>query len=242
MNDTSIILKNVSVQYPLNQPKHFSEYFKKRNLKTTQINALSNVNLTIKKGERVGLIGSNGAGKSTILKVMAQIYRPTQGQCQTIGNICPLFELATGFETELSGWNNIYIRAMLLGMPKSQIKQKVQEIADFTELGKYLDFPVRTYSSGMFIRLAFAVSTALDPEVLLLDEVIGAGDASFYLKAQKRLDEFIGSGQIIVLSTHAPDLLERFCDRTIWLAKGSVVMDGPTEEVWRAYEKASSCQ
>jgi len=240
MNNTSIILKNVTVQYPMNQPRHISEYFSKRKLKTTQVNALSNVNLSINKGERVGLIGLNGAGKSTILKVMAQIYRPTQGHCQTVGQICPLFELATGFEMELSGWNNIYIRAMLLGMPRNQIKEKVLEIADFTELGHFLDLPVRTYSSGMFVRLAFAVSTAINPEILLLDEVIGAGDAAFAHKAQARLDEFIGSGHIIVLSSHAPDLLEKFCDRTIWLEHGVVKMDGTTEDVWRAYEKQSN--
>jgi ABC-type polysaccharide/polyol phosphate transport system ATPase subunit len=233
---SSIILQNVNVDYPLNQPKQLKDYFIKKE-PAKAVRALSGVNLQINKGERVGLIGLNGAGKSTILKVMAKIYHPTEGICQTTGHVCPLFELATGFEMEQSGWANIYIRAMLLGMPRDQIKEKMHEIAAFTELGHFLNYPVRTYSSGMFIRLAFAVSTAIDPDILLLDEVIGAGDMAFTQKAQMRMNEFIEKGQIIVLSSHAPDLLKKFCSRTIWLNKGTIMMDGPTAEVWDAYTR-----
>lgn len=230
----SILLKNASVHYPLKQPKHFKDWF---STKTTTVNALSKINLSIQQGERVGLIGLNGAGKSTLLKVMAQIYRPTSGYCQTQGKICPLFEFATGFEMDMSGWNNIRIRGMLLGMSRTEIKEKIQDIANFTELGHFLDYPVRTYSSGMFIRLAFAVSTAVNPEILLLDEVIGAGDVSFAKKAQQRINEFIAKGQIMVFSSHAPNLIEKFCERTIWLHKGKIMGDGPTPLVWKEYQQ-----
>lgn len=233
-----ITLDSVSVQYPLNQPKHFSEYFSKKRVKTKQIQALNNLSFEINQGERVGLIGFNGAGKSTLLRVMAQIYKPTQGQCRTIGRISPLFELATGFEMELNGWNNIRIRAMLLGMNREEIENKIQEIAEFTGLKQHLDNPVRTYSLGMYLRLAFAVSTAIEPEVLLLDEIVSAGDVTFSQKAEKRLHSLMNNGHIVVVSTHSPELLYKFCNRTIWLHQGQLKMDGPTKKVWKAYTQA----
>lgn len=238
MMTADITLNSVCVRYTINQPKNFSEYFSKKKPTANEVQALTNINLRIKTGERVGLIGSNGAGKSTLLKVMAQIYRPTSGRCRTTGRISPLFELATGFEFELTGWSNIRIRAMLLGMQRHQIEDKIQEIAEFTDLGHYLDYPVRTYSAGMFLRLAFAVSTAIEPEILLLDEIVGAGDAAFAQKAQQRMDSLMNQGHIVVLSSHSGDLLKRFCERTLWLEKGILRMDGPTDEVLEAYQES----
>jgi len=226
---------NVSVDYLINHTQKISEIFKKNLPKPNKIRALDNINLKINSGERVGLIGKNGAGKSTILKVMANIYKPTEGICNIQGKVSPLFELATGFEMELDGWSNIRIRALLLGMQKKEVDNLIQDIADFSELGEYLNYPVRTYSSGMFIRLAFAVSTAIQPEILLLDEIIGAGDASFAQKAQKRMESFMDNSQILVLTSHATDLLKRFCTRTIWLDKGQIRFDGPTDEAVDAY-------
>jgi len=237
MKDFSITLQSASVEYPINQPTRLKDFLSRRPAVYT-IKALSNINLVIQKGERVGLIGHNGAGKSTLLKLIAKIYQPTQGVCRTIGHVCPLFEFATGFEMDMTGWENIRIRAMLLGMSRREIKDKIQEIAEFTELGHFLNYPVRTYSSGMFIRLAFAISTSITPEILLLDEIIGAGDASFSNKARKRTEEFMEKGRILILSTHSPSLLKEFCERTIWLKKGNVEMDGPTDEVWEAYIKS----
>lgn len=230
---SSIQLHNVSVDYPLNAKKSIKEIFTKQQPLT--IKALSNITVTINQGERVGLIGFNGAGKSTLLKIMAKIYHPTQGKSSITGKICPLFEFATGFEMDLDGWTNIKIRAKLLGMSNQEIKMKLPEIAEFTGLGKFLDYPVRSYSSGMFIRLAFATSTAITPDILLLDEVVGAGDITFTQKAATRMAHFMDTGQILVFATHAPDLLKKFCERTLWLHKGSIQMDGPTEEVWNAY-------
>ncbi|QXI14727.1 ABC transporter ATP-binding protein [Pseudomonas zeae] len=201
------------------------------------MNALSNVNLSITRGERVGLIGLNGAGKSTLLKVMARIYPTTSGSAQTSGHVCPMFEFATGFEMNQSGWDNIKIRALLLGLKPREIKDKMQEIAEFSELGEFLNYPVRTYSAGMFIRLAFSVSTAINPEVLLLDEVMGAGDINFAHKAQERMKKFMTQGKILVFSSHSPDLVSDFCERTIWLEKGKIRMDGKTDQVLKAYSE-----
>jgi ABC-type polysaccharide/polyol phosphate transport system ATPase subunit len=200
-----------------------------------RVAALKDINLEIQHGERVGLMGLNGAGKSTLLKVLAGIYPPTAGRVERRGHICPMFEFATGFEMNQSGWDNIRIRGLLLGMSPDEIESKLHEIAEFTELGEFLSYPVRTYSSGMFIRLAFAVSTSINPEILLLDEVMGAGDIQFAEKAKKRMFEFMEQGKILVFSSHNAELLGTFCERTIWLNKGQIVADGPTGEVTEQY-------
>ncbi len=202
------------------------------------VHGLKNVTLEIKPGERVGLIGLNGAGKSTLLKVMAGIYPPTSGEAKTDGHVCPMFEFATGFEMNRSGWDNIRIRAMLLGMQPQEIDAKLPEIAAFTELGDRLNYPVRTYSAGMFIRLAFSVSTAINPEILLLDEVMGAGDMGFTEKAGARMREFMEQGKVLVFSSHSMELLRQYCGRTIWLEKGEVRMDGESEKVTRLYAES----
>jgi ABC-type polysaccharide/polyol phosphate transport system ATPase subunit len=202
------------------------------------VHGLKNVTLEVKSGERVGLIGLNGAGKSTILKVMAGIYPPTTGVANTVGHVCPMFEFATGFEMNRSGWDNIRIRAMLLGMQPQEIDAKMLEIAAFSELGDRLNYPVRTYSAGMFIRLAFSVSTAINPEILLLDEVMGAGDMGFTEKAGIRMREFMEQGSILVFSSHSMELVRQYCERTIWLESGVVRMDGDTSTVTRLYSES----
>ncbi|HAO39743.1 MAG TPA: ABC transporter ATP-binding protein [Afipia sp.] len=201
------------------------------------VEALRNLDLSIGHGERVGLIGLNGAGKSTLLKVMAKIYPPTSGVATIRGHVCPMFEFATGFEMNQSGRDNIRIRGLLLGMSPAEIEEKLPEIAAFTELGEFLDYPVRTYSTGMFVRLAFAVSTSVNPEILLIDEVMGAGDIKFADKAKQRMFEFMEQGKILVFASHAPDLLRSFCKRSIWLESGSIRMDGDTDEVLDSYSR-----
>ncbi|WP_026331952.1 ABC transporter ATP-binding protein [Pseudomonas mandelii] len=243
MSDISIVLRDASVVFTgqtdfVGRVKN--ALLRRPATSNTQeytINALSNVNLSVARGERVGLIGLNGAGKSTLLKVMARIYPTTAGTAQTNGHVCPMFEFATGFEMNQSGWDNIKIRALLLGLKPREIKAKMQEIAEFSELGDFLNYPVRTYSAGMFIRLAFSVSTAINPEVLLLDEVMGAGDINFAHKAQERMKKFMTQGKILVFSSHSPDLVSDFCERTIWLEKGKVRMDGETDQVLKAYSE-----
>ncbi|MBZ9709916.1 ABC transporter ATP-binding protein [Mesorhizobium sp. ESP7-2] len=205
---------------------------------TYNVLALEEVTIAIGQGERVGLIGLNGAGKSTLLKVMAGIYMPTSGIAETEGHVCPMFEFATGFEMHQTGRDNIRIRGLLLGMTPEEIEAKLPEIEDFTELGEFLEYPVRTYSAGMFIRLAFAVSTSINPEILLIDEVMGAGDLRFAKKAKRRMFEFMEQGKILVFSSHNFDLLKSFCSRTIWLEKGRVIMDGRTDDVIAKYESS----
>ncbi|WP_434629336.1 ABC transporter ATP-binding protein [Pseudomonas sp. Z1-29] len=247
MTHASLVLKNVDITFEgaLSSEEGLKSWVKRKLLTRKaatatnyRIAALQDINLEINHGERVGLIGLNGAGKSTLLKVMADIYPPTSGTVLIKGHVCPMFEFATGFEMNQSGWDNIRIRGLLLGMSPEAIEEKLPEIAKFTELGDFLDYPVRTYSSGMFIRLAFAVSTSINPEILLIDEVMGAGDISFAEKAKRRMFEFMEQGKILVFTTHNFSLLNDFCNRTIWLHKGQIVADGPTDEIVKRYNEA----
>lgn len=207
-----------------------------RHTEQRTVKALQDVSITIAAGERVGLIGHNGAGKSTLLKVMAGIYPPKRGAVAVDGHVCPLFEFVTGFEMEATGWENIRTRALLLGMSPREIDRKIDSIAAFSNLGEFLDIPVRHYSSGMFVRLAFATSTAVDPQILLLDEVMAAGDAVFINSARQRMNDLMLRASVVVFASHSLDVLPSFCDRTILLQKGRVIADGPTAEVVRLYE------
>jgi ABC-type polysaccharide/polyol phosphate transport system ATPase subunit len=206
------------------------------------VHALQGITLSIRSGERVGLIGHNGAGKSSLLKVMAGIYPPQRGTVITDGHICPLFEFVTGFEMEATGWENIRTRALLLGMSPREIDQKIDGIAAFSNLGEFLDIPVRHYSTGMFVRLAFATSTAVDPQILLLDEVMAAGDAAFIDSARQRMNELMERASIVVFASHSLDVLPTFCDRTVLLNHGRIVADGPTADVVRLYAETESAR
>lgn len=217
-----------------------SRGFRRRRTVPRVVRALQDMTLSVRSGDRVGLIGHNGAGKSSLLKVMAGIYPPQRGQVVTEGHICPLFEFVTGFEMEATGWENIRTRALLLGMSPKEIDQKIDGIAAFSNLGEFLDIPVRHYSTGMFVRLAFATSTAVDPQILLLDEVMAAGDAAFIDSARRRMDELMERASIVVFASHSLDVLPTFCDRTILLNHGRIVADGPTADVVRLYTEGES--
>jgi ABC-type polysaccharide/polyol phosphate transport system ATPase subunit len=205
--------------------------------KPVGVTALRDVKIKLEHGERVGIIGYNGAGKTTLLKVMCGIYAPSAGSVVVEGDIACLFELATGFEMEASGWENILTRGLLLGLSRAEIRERMRDIADFTELGAALDRPVKTYSAGMFVRLGFAVSTAISPDVLLLDEVIAAGDQRFHEKARRRLEGMVERASILVLVSHSMETVREMCGRVIWLNEGSVRLDGPAREVTEAYER-----
>ena len=212
---------------------------RRQRVEARTVKALKDLSLTIKSGERVGIIGHNGAGKSTLLKVLAGIYPPQRGRVTIDGHVCPLFEFVTGFEMEATGWENIRTRALLLGMSPKEIEKKIDGIAAFSSLGEFLDIPVRHYSSGMFVRLAFATSTAVDPQILLLDEVMAAGDAAFIESARQRMNELMLRASIVVFASHSLDVLPSFCDRTILLKQGRIVADGPTGEVVGLYMGAA---
>lgn len=202
------------------------------------VHALDSLNLTVQDGERLAVIGHNGAGKSTLLKLIAGIYTPTSGQLTVDGRISSMFELSTGFEMESSGWDNIYLRGLMLGETPESIKGKMREIAEFSELGDFLNMPVKYYSSGMFVRLAFSVSTAIQPDILLLDEVVGAGDAAFLQKANRRMHEMVDISKIMVLVTHSMDSAVEMCNRCIWMERGKILIDGAPKEVTQAYLKS----
>lgn len=202
----------------------------------TEIRALQNVSLRIGDRERVGVIGSNGSGKSTLLRLLANIYYPSSGRCKVRGKVSSLFELGLGFEMESNGWKNIFYRGYLQGQSGSSMKAKAQEIAEFSELGRFLDIPVRFYSAGMLIRLAFSIATAMEPEILLVDEILSAGDLSFKAKAQKRMQEMMVQARLLVVVSHDLEMLPELCDRCLWLDHGRVRCDGPVEDVIDAYK------
>lgn len=205
-----------------------------------EVRALQNINLEVREGDRLGIVGHNGAGKSTLLKLLGGIYPPTSGRLKVKGAVSSLFDLSLGFEPEASGWENISYRGYLQGETPTTLRDKIAEIAEFSELGDFLNSPVRHYSNGMLVRLAFAIATAIDPEILLVDEVLSAGDLAFQKKARQRMEEMIAKARLIVMVSHDLPALERFCNRAVWLDHGCVRMVGPTSEVLAAYIAASS--
>lgn len=202
------------------------------------VHALSGINLSAKDGERIGVIGHNGAGKSTLLKLLAGIYPPTAGTREVDGRICSLFDISLGFEPEASGWDNITYRAYLQGETPASLKGKIDGIAAFTELGDFLDLPVRHYSSGMMMRLAFAISTAIEPEVLLVDEVLAVGDLSFQHKAQARMKEMMATARVMVIVAHDLGTIRDLCTSVVWMEHGQVKLQGRPGEVIAAYKKS----
>lgn len=200
------------------------------------VKALQDIDLDLQHGARVALIGHNGAGKSTLLRLLSGIYEPTSGTAEVIGRVAPVFDLAVGMDPEISGLDNIMIRGLFLGMTREQMEQRVEDIAAFTELGDYLRMPIRTYSTGMRVRLALGVVTSIDPEILLLDEGIGAVDAAFLRKARKRLTDLVDRSGLLVLASHSDELLRELCDTAIWLEHGQIRQHGPLEPVLQAYK------
>jgi lipopolysaccharide transport system ATP-binding protein len=205
-----------------------------------EVRALQDVSLTVAKGERIGILGHNGAGKSTLLKVLAGVYQPTSGRRVVEGRISSLFDIALGFEPEANGWENIKFRGYLQGESPRTLRGKIHEIAEFTELGKFLDMPVRYYSAGMQVRLAFSIATAIEPEVLLVDEVLSAGDLTFQHKARARMRDMMSKAQLFVMVSHDLESLKNLCDRLIWLEHGRVKRVGPSAEIVEAYEASAA--
>ena len=195
------------------------------------IRSLDNVNLNISANERIGLVGHNGAGKTTLLRVLGKVYEPTSGKATIHGKVGSLIDISLGIDSEASGIENIYLRAALLGIPKQKVKEQLDNIVEFTQLGDFIRMPVRTYSSGMHLRLAFAVSTRIEPDILLMDEWLSVGDAEFQNKAEERLNHLIERSNILVIASHSRQLIERCCTRVIWMEHGKVKLDGPPKEV-----------
>jgi len=246
-------LEHVSLEYPI---YHGSSRSLKKSLlaASTQgnlardaldrvnVRALSDVNLELENGDRLALIGANGAGKTTLLKVLAGIFEPSQGRLSASGRVSALLDAQVGLNPDATGRENIILRGMYMDVHPRDMRQHSDEVAQFTELGHYLDMPVRTYSAGMMIRLAFAISTCIPPEILLMDEWLAAGDAHFLAKAHKRLEAFVRASSILVLASHSMPLLEEWCSRAILLQQGRVIADGKVKEIVAAYDELVKAQ
>jgi lipopolysaccharide transport system ATP-binding protein len=206
-----------------------------------EVRALHDLTLQVGLGERLGVIGHNGAGKSTLLRLLAGIYTPTEGSIAVEGKISSLFDISLGFEPDANGWENIAYRSYLQGETPASVRRKRDGIAAFSELGEFLNLPVRYYSAGMMVRLAFSIATAIDPEILLVDEVLGVGDLAFQNKARQRMKEMMARAHVMVMVSHDLDAIEKTCTRAIWLNHGQMVSSGPCAEVIAAY-RASVAQ
>lgn len=241
----SIDVWNAAVDFPIFDAK--SRSLKKRMLgktggkigtdsKVPIIEALRDVNLSLRHGDRVALVGHNGAGKSTLLRLLSGIYEPTRGNARVHGKVAPVFDLGVGMDPEISGYENIIIRGLFLGMTRKQMEARMDEIAEFTELGDYLSMPLRTYSTGMRVRLALGVVTSIDPEILVLDEGIGAVDADFMEKAKERLNDLVKRSGMLVFASHSDEFLVELCNSAIWMEKGQIKEEGPLRQVLTHYK------
>lgn len=199
--------------------------------------ALKNVSFEVERGEVVGIIGHNGAGKSTLLKVISGILKPTGGSLEVHGNVVPMLELGSGFDHDLTGRENIFLNGSILGYSEKYLKEKYEQIVEFSELGKFIDVPIRNYSSGMLMRLAFSIATVVQPEILIVDEILAVGDAAFQEKSKARMLELMGGGTTVLFVSHSLEQIREMCDRVLWLDHGTVKMIGETQAVCDAYEK-----
>lgn len=236
VNDVTMVFNMASEQ--LNSLKEYFIKIMKHELFFEEFKALKNISFKIKRGETVGLVGTNGSGKSTMLKVIAGVLEPTSGNCVVRGNIAPLIELGAGFDYELTARENIYLNGALLGYTREFIDSKMDEIIEFAELEDFMDMPLKNYSSGMTARIAFAIATITEPDVLIVDETLSVGDVFFQRKCEKRIKHFVDSGDVtVLLVSHSMDQVERICERAIWIEKGTMRMDGAVEDVCQAYRE-----
>jgi len=238
--ENAIIVKNMTKQFKVyyDKPNTLKErlVFWKRN-KVERRTVLDNINLTIKKGETVALIGTNGSGKSTLLKLMTKIIYPNKGYVKTNGKLTSLLELGAGFHEDFTGRENIYFNASIFGLTRSEIDKKIDSIIEFSELGNFIDNPIRTYSSGMYMRLAFSVAINVEADILLIDEILAVGDQHFQEKCYAKLEELKASNKTIVIVTHDLRSVRKLCDRAIWIKNGKVELDGKTNSVVDEYIK-----
>jgi ABC-type polysaccharide/polyol phosphate transport system ATPase subunit len=204
------------------------------------IKAIDGLSFALKEGDRLGIMGHNGAGKTTLLRVLAGVYEPTRGELLTQGAVTPMFSLNDGMDPDATGYENIWLRSAVLGFDRDFTARHIDDIAEFSELGDYLDMPVRTYSSGMFVRLGFAIATSLDPQILIMDEMIGAGDAKFFSRAQGRLKQMIERTGILIVATHSPDILSLWCNKAMLLNHGKLVHIGDVAETLQHYRTLTS--
>src|SRR5215469_17764462 len=240
-----INLKNVVVDFPIVNASSVSLQLRlfqtlggklTSHQQTVVVRALDGVDLALGDGDRLGIIGHNGSGKTTLLRVLAGVYSPGQGSATIEGSISSFTDLTLGMDPESTGWENIIFRCAFMGMSFGEAKRLSPAIAEFSGLGEYLNLPTRTYSSGMFLRLAFAISTSVEPEILIMDEMISAGDSEFIQKAERRLLEIVDKANILALASHDMNVIQKICNKVVWLDHGTIKQFGPPERVVQAYE------
>ena len=235
MKENMIEVKNVSMKFNLGIEKGFSlkqgfvDMFKKKEKINNDFWALKNVNFDVEKGEVVGFVGSNGAGKSTLLKVIAGVMKPTKGKVSVYGNICPMIELGAGFDSQLTARENIYLNGAVMGYSKEFINSKFDEIVSFSELSEFLDVPIQNFSSGMIARLAFSIATIVDPEILIVDEILSVGDMAFQKKSEEKMLNMINGGTTVLFVSHSIDQIRNMCNKVVWIEKGEVQAIGGKE-------------
>ncbi len=241
MSKTMIAVKDVTMRFRMNcdrimSLKEFVTMALRGKLEYQEFTALEHISFRVKKGETLGLIGQNGAGKSTMLKVIAGILKPTKGEMIRRGNVAPMLELGSGFDFDLTGKENIFLNGAILGYSEQFLREKYDEIVAFSELGKFIEVPIRNYSSGMLARLAFSVATVVNPEILIVDEILAVGDASFQEKSYRRMIELMSGGTTVLFVSHNLAQIREMCDRVLWLEHGRVKMLGEAKSVCDAYD------
>lgn len=244
MSETMIDVKNVSMRFRLQNDKVLTlkEYAMKKlggKLSSSDFYALTDVSFTVNKGEVLGIVGHNGAGKSTLLKIISGILRPTEGTVTNNGSVVPMLELGSGFDFDMTGRENIFLNGAVLGYSEAFLKSKYNDIVAFSELGRFIDVPIRNYSSGMLMRLAFSIATMVDPEILIVDEILSVGDETFQRKSRERMTELMEGGATVLFVSHSLHQVRTLCDRVLWLEGGRVRAIGPTEEICRQYKEES---
>lgn len=240
MSKTMIEVSDVTMRFRLNNDKilslkEFVTTALRGKLSYNEFTALDHVSFTVKRGETIGLIGRNGAGKSTMLKVISGILKPTEGSVVCHGNVVPMLELGSGFDMDLTGQENIFLNGAILGYGEEFLKAKYEEIVAFSELGRFIEVPIRNYSSGMLARLAFSIATVVQPEILIVDEILSVGDAQFQEKSRKRMLELMGGGTTVLFVSHSIEQVREMCKRVVWLEGGIVEADGFADEVCQQY-------
>lgn len=240
MGETVIKVENVGMEFNLSQEKvdNIKEYvikLLKRQLLFQEFWALKNISFEVEKGDKVGIIGLNGAGKSTLLKIISGVMKPTEGSLKINGKLVPLLELGAGFDSNYTGRENVFLNGAMLGYTKEFLEEKYDEIVEFAEIEKFMDVPVKNYSSGMKARLGFSIATVVEPEILVLDEVLSVGDAKFKKKSQERIMSLFDKGITVLFVSHSAEDVRDMCNKAIWLEKGEIVMQGDVDEVCDRY-------
>ncbi|MCR4770988.1 MAG: ABC transporter ATP-binding protein [Oscillospiraceae bacterium] len=239
--ESMIVVDDVTMRFHMNTDKILSlkEFVTRKirgNIRYEDFTALDHVSFRVERGETLGLIGRNGAGKSTMLKLISGILKPTEGRVTTRGSVVPMLELGSGFDNDLTGRENIFLNGAILGYSEEFLKEKYDDIVAFSELGQFIDVPIRNYSSGMLARLAFSVASMVQPEILIVDEILSVGDAAFQEKSRARMTELMGGGTTVLFVSHSLDQIREMCGRVVWLEQGRIKMIGPADEVCGAYD------